>query len=90
MQILYLEQALEDLAWFHKYYVRVFSDGAENALKQFDAIEIVLLENPFIGHRTEIADIREISIPKTPFSFIYRVRGERIEVLRVWDERRER
>ena len=37
-----------------------------------------------------MAGIREFPIPRTPFSFIYRVVDDRIEVLRVRDQRGDR
>jgi plasmid stabilization system protein ParE len=73
-----------------QYYEIVFSGGRLNAQKQFHAVENTLMSNPFIGHETHRKSVREFSIPKTPFSYIYRAFPDRIEVLRVWDERQDR
>ena len=51
----------------------------------------VLRGHPAVGRRVEgMPGIRELLIPRTPFSFIYRVVADRIEVLRVWDRRGDR
>ena len=89
MNIVYLESSRDDLLWMRHYYESVFPEGRSRAQKQFHAVENLLLANPFIGHETHRKDVREFLIPKTPFSFIYRVRPVRIEVLRVWDERQD-
>lgn len=90
MQLLYLESARDDLLWMRHYYETVFPEGLVRAQKQFHAIEGLLLSSPFIGHATHHKDVREFSVSKTPFSFIYRPFPDRIEVLRVWDERQDR
>ena len=90
MNILYLASARDDLVWMRHYYGAVFPEGQKNVQKQFHAVENALLANPFIGDSTHSKDVRELAIPKTPFSFIYRVFPDRIEVLHIWDERRDR
>ncbi|WP_162901268.1 type II toxin-antitoxin system RelE/ParE family toxin [Breoghania sp. L-A4] len=71
-----------------RYYQSVFPEGSINARRPYEAATIALKANPSIGHpieRTE--DVRAYPIPRTPFSFIYRVNGDVIEVLRILDER---
>ncbi len=88
MKIIYLASASPDLRWFKQYYMRVFPAGRENADKHFLATQTTLKNNPLIGHPSEsVAGAREFSIARTPFSFIYRVQEDRIEVLRVIDNR---
>ncbi len=90
MKILYLESARDDLVWMRHYYEAVFPQGQKNAQQQFHAVETTLLANPFIGNTTHRKNVREFSVPKTPFSFIYRSFSDRVEVLRIWDERQDR
>ncbi|MEE9446857.1 MAG: hypothetical protein V3V09_02795 [Arenicellales bacterium] len=90
MHIVYLDSTAGDFAWMRYYYETVFPQGRANAQKQFHGMEALLQQNPYIGHLTDIHDIREFSIPKTPFSYIYRVCATQIEVLHIWDERRDR
>lgn len=73
-----------------QYYESIFPEGRKKAQYQFHAIEQLLIENPFIGHELQQKNVREFSVPKTPFSYIYRTIPERIEILRIWDERQER
>lgn len=87
MKIVYLPSTLDDLEWSHRYYTHVFPEGAENAVHQLETIKNLLLSNPLIGTTVE-GSVKEFSIPNTPFSYIYRVRGDELQVLRVWDERR--
>lgn len=90
MKLIYLDSAVEDLVWFRHYYESVFSAGSENARKQILLTETLIIANPKFGHPTHRKDIREFSIPKIPFSFIYRCKPGVIEIIRVWDERQDR
>ena len=88
MKLVYLPSAESDLVWFYEYYTGVFPEGAGKALEKFDAIAQLLLVNPYMGKRVENGT-REMVISKTPFSYIYRIADNRIEVLRVWDNRQD-
>ena len=90
MKIVYLSSTREDLLWLRRHYEQVFPEGLVRAQKQFHSMESLLAGNPQIGHPTHRDDVRELSIPRTPFSYIYRVVQDRIEILRIWDERQER
>jgi len=90
MNIIYLKSSLEDLKWFFYYYETVFVAGQEKAQKQFYSAESLIESNPYIGHPRQNEEVREFTIPKMPFSFIYRIQEDRIEILRVWDERQDR
>ena len=88
MKIIFLDSTYDDLEWFYEYYSSVFPQGSNNALKQFDLINELLSLNPLLGVVSE-EGLRKLTIPKTPFSYYYRVTNTNIEVLRVWDDRRE-
>ena len=88
MKVVYLGRALRDMAWVRQYYRIVFPAGRSNAREQLRKAESLIAKNPFMGHSSEeIAGARELYIPRTPFSLIYQVTNERIEVLRVIDNR---
>ena len=73
------------------YYVHIFPDGAKRAADQYRKTCGIISENPLVGRPVEeIEGVREFSIPRIPFSFIYRIVEDRIEVLRVWDQRGDR
>ena len=73
------------------YYAHIFPDGAKRAAEQYRRACSVIIDNPLVGRPVEeMQGVREFSIPRTPFSFIYRVIDDRIEILRVWDQRGDR
>lgn len=73
---------MQDLKWFQHYYRAVFSQGADKAGAHFKAAIATLEANPYVGKpREPKADVRELSIPRTPFVIIYRVTPLQIEVL---------
>jgi plasmid stabilization system protein ParE len=89
MRIVFLESAAQDLLWFRHYYRAVFPDGSTRAREHFRAAVRTVSANPFAGHPNDTwPEVRELSIPRTPFVLIYRVTETQIEVLRLWDSRR--
>lgn len=88
MKLVYLEEAAQDIAWFRYYYRSVFPEGSAKARAHLKAIQQTLAANPYAGHPSETRpDLRELSIPRTPFTLIYRITQTQIEVLRLWDDR---
>ena len=91
MKLVFLPSTRSDLLRMRTYYAHIFQDGAKRAADQYRRTCGIIRENPFVGRPVEeMEDVREFSIPRTPFSFIYRVVDDRIEVLRVWDQRGDR
>jgi len=90
MKIIILAEAKADLRWFKHYYTRVFPEGRKNADQQYHSFLRLLKTTPTIGEAVEdMADVREYPIRNIPFSVIYRVRSEHIELLRIFDQRSE-
>ena len=88
MKIVFLASSSNDLRWFKRYYVSVFPEGRKKADKQYLTTLTVLRENPLAGHPSAtIDDAREFHISRTPFSFMYRVNMDHIEIMRVIDSR---
>lgn len=88
MKIVYLASAKKDLRWFKQYYMQVFPQGREKADNHFLKTQQAIKENPKIGHPSErVATARELHIHRTPFTFIYRINGDYLEILRVLDGR---
>ncbi len=88
MKVIYLTQALHDMNWVRKYYNEVFPAGRSNARSHLRKTETLISENPLVGHLSEaVSGAREFHISRTPFSFLYRVAKEHIEILRVIDNR---
>lgn len=88
MKIVFLEDTVLDVQWFRYYYRSVFPDGSDKARARLKAIQITLAANPYAGHPSDTREnVRELSVPRTPFTLIYRVMPTQIEILRLWDTR---
>ena len=91
MKLVFLPSTRPDLLWMRTYYTSVFPTGAKRAAEHYRLACSVIRENSLIGHPVEdMPGIREFAIQRTPFSVIYRVIDDRIEVLRIWDQRGDR
>ena len=90
MRLVFLRSAEGDLRWFRHYYENVFPDGGRRAWRQYAKAARRLVSLPLLGHPSDGKGIREYAIGGLPFSFIYRVVDDRIEILRLWDQRAER
>ena len=88
MRVVYSEQALQDMGWFRRYYSRVFPEGKTGARDSLLRTERLIAESPLVGHRTDPgSETREFPVLRTPFAVIYRVKSDRIEILRILDLR---
>lgn len=88
MKIVFLEDAAQDIQWFRYYYQSVFPEGSAKARAHLKAVQKTLAVNPYAGHPSDVrVDVRELSIPRTPFTLIYRVASTQIEIWRLWDTR---
>ena len=90
MRIVFLELAQADMGWFRQYYRTVFAEGKRNAKAHLKEAKELLKVYPHVGKPSETADLRELQILKTPFALVYRIRGEEIQIVRLWDQRAER
>jgi plasmid stabilization system protein ParE len=89
VRIRLLDEAQDDLKWWRRYYRVVFPQGRKNALRHFEKVVELLLENPYAGRKVEELDLYQFVISNTPFSIVYRLRGETLEIVRVWDMRKK-
>ena len=90
MQVIYLQSARRDIEWVDAYYTSTFPEGRANMRSQMYAAETLLEEHPHIGRKMlDHSGLRELQITKTSFAFVYRVANTHIEILRVWDQRRD-
>mgnify|MGYP002173220498 CR=1 FL=1 len=88
MKILFLPECRADLRWFKRYYTSIFTEGRERADRQFLTARKLLKTNPFIGHPVDgLEEVRAHHLPRTPFTILYRLRKDRIEILRILDNR---
>ncbi len=88
MKIVFLASAKPDLRWFKRYYMAVFPEGRRNADQQYHVLLGLLKSSPMIGEPADdFRDAREHPIKNTPFTVIYRIQPEHIEILRLLDQR---
>jgi plasmid stabilization system protein ParE len=88
MKIIFLAGAKADLRWFKRYYMQVFPEGRVNADQQYGTFLRLLSSSPMVGEKVEgMPEVREYPIRRTPFTVLYRVKAEHIEILRVFDQR---
>lgn len=78
------------MGWFRQYYGAVFAEGKKNATAHLKEARELLRVYPNVGKPSDTADLRELQILKTPFALIYRIRGDEIQIVRLWDQRAER
>jgi toxin ParE1/3/4 len=90
MKLVFLASTRRDLDWFRRYYGQIFPDGEKRAGAHFKAAKAALKRHPGIGRELGFEGLREFVIPRTPFSFVYQIRDEQIEVVRLWDGRADR
>ena len=74
--------------WFREYYGRVFPAGKGAARTQLRRTIAIIAEHPEIGRRPEdIQGAFEYPITRTPFTVIYRVQADELQILRIYDQR---
>ena len=89
MKLVFLPSTKTGLRWFHRYYTAVFREGKSNADRHFLAMKKTLASSPEIGRPVGVKNYRIYMIPRTPFSVIYRIAGDRVEIVGVLDQRAE-
>jgi plasmid stabilization system protein ParE len=87
MKIVFQDDSRLDVAWWRFYYRKTFPQGAKNARRILAACKQSLKENPRLGQPVEGLDLHKLTIPNTPFALMYRIRGDVIEIVRLFDMR---
>lgn len=90
MKLRLLPRAVNDVAG---QYTFIAKDDPAAALRVVERIEksLRLIEsNPLIGHPTPGRPTREWPVPGLPYVIPYRIKGDTIEILRVFHTRRKR
>jgi toxin ParE1/3/4 len=84
MMIMWLEDAIQDLQAL-RYYITQDNIVAANRIskKILDSVNI-LSEYPAVGRAGRVPNTRELIISSTPYIIPYKVKNNRIEILRVF------
>jgi toxin ParE1/3/4 len=89
MTIVWSPEAIQDLISLRAYIARDSPAGAKRVvLRILHVVENVLPDNPHVGRPGRVPGTRELVIPQTPYIVPYRVRGETVQILRVYHSAR--
>jgi toxin ParE1/3/4 len=83
MQVVWTEPALRDLASLRAFIGRDKPLAADNQVHTVVAAVAGLVNFPETGRTGRREGTRELVVGRTPYLVPYRIRGERLEVLRV-------
>jgi toxin ParE1/3/4 len=85
MNITWSPEAIADLVALRAYIAEHNPAAARRTAQRIvDLIDEVLAVNPHIGRPGRVPGTRELVIAKTPYIVPYRVRGDGLEILRVY------
>ncbi len=87
MKVTFHRHAKHDLRWFAFYYSEKFPEGTRPAEQNLRAALNLLKRNPRAGRPVEHTSARLMPVLRTPFVLVYLVKGDTIDILRVWDAR---
>jgi plasmid stabilization system protein ParE len=94
MTLRWLPLALRDLVHIKEYYTDVASlKVAAGQITKITKAARLLQAQPYMGHISQNdtdADVLEWLIPSTRYTLPYRINGNEIEILRVFDQRKMR
>lgn len=83
MEIIWLRRAVNDLTALRHYIGKDNSDAAYRISVRLLEAVARLARHPAMGRPGRVPGTRELVIPGTPYIVPYRVRGGKLEILRV-------
>ncbi len=90
MIVVWSDEALDDLVALRAYISQDNPTAAARiALAIIQNVEDMLPDHPHVGRPGRVPGTREFVIPRTPYIVPYRVRNNRIEILRVYHAARQ-
>jgi toxin ParE1/3/4 len=85
MIIVWSPQAIADLAALRVYIAQDNKAAAQRTASHIVRnVELLLSDNPSMGRPGRVVGTRELVIPGTPYIVPYRMRDNRIQILRVY------
>jgi len=88
MQLVLLPQTKDDLTWINYYYDHFFPEGRKTAWASIrNSIRLIQL-NPALGKPYKMSPRRRHAVPMTPFVIYYQAIGDQLQIIRIWDTRR--
>ena len=89
MTIVWFETAIRDMVALRAFVARENPDAAQSTARKISGAVELLEAFPAAGRPGRVTGTRELVIAGTPYVIPYRIRGERIEILRVLHSARQ-
>ena len=90
MRVRYTTRAFLEREAIFDYLDERSPRGAFNVQRAIARAVRTLEEYPRLGQLTNIAEVRELTVPRYPYKVYYRIEGEEVWILHVRDARRRR
>ena len=84
MKLVWFKRAVWDLRLVQSYIAQENPQAARKTVNQIKDKVSLLMEQPGIGRLGRVPNTRELIIDHTPYILPYRVRDNKIEILRVF------
>jgi toxin ParE1/3/4 len=84
MRVAWTQRALADLQSVREYVTEFNRVAAATLVERIVMASHRLVDHPHIGRPARVAGTRELIVPRTPYLLPYRVRGQTVEILRVY------
>ncbi len=84
VEIKWLRKALRTLDQEAEYIAKDNAGAARLVVRRIREAVAMLADNPGLGRAGRITGTRELIVPNTRYIIPYRVRGNRVEILRVF------
>jgi toxin ParE1/3/4 len=84
MEIRWLDDALADIAQFHRYIATDNPRAAARVVERIQTAVRLLGDLPHSGRPGGWRGTRELVIPGTPYIVPYRAKGDLVEILRIF------
>jgi toxin ParE1/3/4 len=89
MKLVWFKRAVWDLRLVQSYIAQENPQAARKTVNQIKDKVSLLMEQPGIGRLGRVPNTRELIIDHTPYILPYRVRDNKIEILRVFHTSRK-
>lgn len=83
MQVKWLRRALQNLEQEAAYIARDNPRAAATLIEEADASTRLLAQHPDLGRPGRVPGTRELVLPHFPYIIPYRIKAQRVEILRV-------
>lgn len=84
MTLVWFRRAIHDLEAIHAYVAQDDPTAAQQLGLRLEQAVTLLITQPSMGRPGRVHGTRELIVSGTPYLIPYRVRGQRIEILRVF------